>query len=78
MDPAAHDIQLRQMAFNHVIRLADLRGGVLDSADLAGGFEFGGERIPRESATRDFQAVADGTPVEHQDRLPEKGRSGLV
>jgi putative restriction endonuclease len=46
MDPAAHDIRLRQVAFNHVIRLADLRGGVLDSADLAGGFEFGGERIP--------------------------------
>jgi putative restriction endonuclease len=46
MDPTAHDIQLRQKAFNHVIRLADLRGGVLDSADLAGGFEFGGDRIP--------------------------------
>ena len=46
MDPAAHDIQLRQVAFNHVIRLAALRGGVLDSADLSGGFEFGGERIP--------------------------------
>jgi hypothetical protein len=26
--------------------LASRRGGVLDSADLAGGFEFGGERIP--------------------------------
>jgi putative restriction endonuclease len=46
MDPAAHDIQLRQVAINHVIRLADLRGGVLDSADLSVGFEFGGDRIP--------------------------------
>ena len=27
-------------------RLAALRDGVLDSADLAGGFDFGGERIP--------------------------------
>ena len=27
-------------------RLAVLRGGVLDSGDLAGGFEFGGERVP--------------------------------
>jgi putative restriction endonuclease len=32
--------------FNHVDRLATPQGGVLDSADLAGGFEFGGERIP--------------------------------
>jgi putative restriction endonuclease len=42
---ADHDAQLRQAAFAHVNRLASLRGGVLDSADLAGGFEFGGERI---------------------------------
>src|SRR3984893_7865398 len=46
MDPASHDAQLRQAAFSHFDRLATLRGGVLDSADLAGGFEFGGERIP--------------------------------
>src|SRR5580693_6163887 len=46
MDPACHDAQLRQAAFSHVDRLATLRGGVLDFADLAGGFEFGGERIP--------------------------------
>jgi putative restriction endonuclease len=38
--------QVTQAAFSHVDRLAILRGGVLDSADLAGGFEFGGERIP--------------------------------
>jgi putative restriction endonuclease len=42
----ASDIQLRQTAFDRVNRLATLRGGVLDAADLAGGFEFGGERIP--------------------------------
>jgi putative restriction endonuclease len=45
-DPATHDVQLRQAAFDHVNRVATLRAGVLDSADLAGGFEFGGERIP--------------------------------
>jgi hypothetical protein len=46
MDPATHDVQLRQAAFDHVNRLGTLRGGILDSSDLAGGFEFGGERIP--------------------------------
>ena len=46
MDLASHDAQLRQVAFSHVNRLAILRGGVLDSTDLAGGFDFGGERIP--------------------------------
>src|SRR3984893_13767601 len=40
------DAQLRQAAFDQVNCLAALRGGALDSADLAGGFEFGGERIP--------------------------------
>jgi putative restriction endonuclease len=46
MDPATHDVQLRQAAFDQVNRLAALRGETLDSADLAGGFEFRGERIP--------------------------------
>jgi putative restriction endonuclease len=46
MDPTSRDAQLRQAAFNHVDRLGALRGGVLDSADLAGGFEYGGQRIP--------------------------------
>jgi putative restriction endonuclease len=46
METATRDAQLRQAAFDHVHRLALLRGGVLDSADLAGGFEFGGDRIP--------------------------------
>jgi hypothetical protein len=43
MDPAAHDAELRQAALIHVDRLASLRGGVLASADLAGGFEFAGQ-----------------------------------
>src|SRR5215472_10173669 len=46
MDPTSHDAQLRQAAFSHVNRLATLRGGVLDSGDLTGGFEFDGDRIP--------------------------------
>ena len=46
MDPDSHDAQLRQAAFDHTNRLATLRGGVLDYVDLAGGFEFGGDRIP--------------------------------
>jgi putative restriction endonuclease len=46
MDPASRDTQLRQAALSHVNRLAALRGGALDFADLAGGFEVGGERIP--------------------------------
>ena len=46
MDPPSHDPQLRQAAFSHVDRLATLRGGILESADLALGFDFGGERIP--------------------------------
>ena len=45
MDPASHDTQLREAAFSHVNRLTILRGGVLDSGDLAGGFEwFSGDR----------------------------------
>ena len=46
MDSASHDAQLRAAAFDHVNRLAALRGGVLDFADIAGGLDFGGERIP--------------------------------
>jgi len=40
------DATLRQVAFDHVNRLAPLNGGVLDSNDLAAGFQFQGERIP--------------------------------
>jgi putative restriction endonuclease len=46
MDADIHDARLRQAAFDHVKRIASLGGGVLDSADLGGGFEFQGERIP--------------------------------
>src|SRR6201993_4606276 len=46
MDSTDHDALLRQAAFSHVDRLTNLRGGVLGSADLAGGFEFGGDRTP--------------------------------
>jgi putative restriction endonuclease len=46
MDSGTHDFQLRQAAFDHVNRLALLRGGILDSADLGDGFEFAGVRIP--------------------------------
>ena len=45
-DPCHPRFPTAQAAFSHVNRLAALRGGVLDSADLAGGFDFGGERIP--------------------------------
>ncbi len=45
MDPTSHDARLRQAAFSHLDRLATLQGGVLDFADLAGGFDFGSERI---------------------------------
>ena len=43
---SSQDAQLRQAAFSHLDWLAALRGGVLDSGDLAVGFEFRGERIP--------------------------------
>jgi putative restriction endonuclease len=40
------DVQLRQAAFDHVNRLAALKGGVLSSDDLAAGFQSRGERVP--------------------------------
>jgi putative restriction endonuclease len=46
VDLATRDLQPRQAAFSHVNRLAALRGGDLDSADLAGEFDFSAERIP--------------------------------
>ena len=76
---ASHDAQLRQAAFDHVDRLATLRGGVLDSADLTGGFEiWRSAHSSDQPAARDLQAAADVAPVEHKDRVPETGRSGLV
>ena len=46
MDSTTGDAQFRQAAFDHVSRLAVVRDGILDSADLSAGFEFGGQRIP--------------------------------
>lgn len=46
MDSTGHDALLRRAAFSHVDRLTNLRGGVLNSADLLGGFQFRGDRIP--------------------------------
>ena len=46
MDADVRDASLRQAAFEHVQRLVVLQGGVLSSDDLAGGFQFHGERIP--------------------------------
>jgi hypothetical protein len=43
MNPAG---QLRQATLDRANGLALLRGGFLDSGDLAGGFEFDGKRIP--------------------------------
>jgi putative restriction endonuclease len=43
---ATSDPQLRQAAFEYVSRLANLAGGVLNSDDLAAGFQFQGTRIP--------------------------------
>jgi hypothetical protein len=76
MDPAAHNIQLRQVAFNHVIRLADLPGGVLDSADLAGGFEFGGERIPLINPQRGIFKPSRDTTIVVTAGSPEGRRVG--
>jgi hypothetical protein len=46
MDSTTHDVQIRQAAFDQVNRLAALRAGILDSADLGAGFKFGDERVP--------------------------------
>jgi hypothetical protein len=40
------DAQLRQAAFDHVNSVAARNGGLLETADLLAGFQFGGERIP--------------------------------
>jgi putative restriction endonuclease len=50
-----------------------LKGDLLDFADLAGGFEFGGERIPQSIHSGDLQAAPNATPVEHQDVFPRRG-----
>jgi putative restriction endonuclease len=45
-DPANHDARLRLAAFEHVKRTAATRGDVLESGDLARGFDVDGRRIP--------------------------------
>jgi putative restriction endonuclease len=52
MNPASHDAQLRQAAFDHVNRLAVLKGDVLELGELATGFEFDGDRIPLINSQR--------------------------
>jgi putative restriction endonuclease len=46
VDSTGVDTQFWQAAFDDVNRLAAVRDGIIDSADLAAGFEFGGKRIP--------------------------------
>jgi putative restriction endonuclease len=73
------DAILRQVAFDHVNRLAALRGGVLDAADLSGGFEFDGNRIPLINPQRGiFKPRQMEHLLSYQDGVPESGRSGLV
>jgi putative restriction endonuclease len=79
MDPADQDTQLRQAAFDHVNRLVVLKGGVLDFADLSGGFEFGGERIPLINPQRgSFKPRQMEHLLSIKTVFPRKGRSGLV
>jgi hypothetical protein len=40
------DAQLRQVGLDDVNSVAARNGGLLDTADLLAGFQFGGERIP--------------------------------
>jgi putative restriction endonuclease len=58
MNSGTHDALLRQAAFDRVSRLAVLRGGILDSGDLAGGFEFSGERISLINPQRGISSPA--------------------
>ena len=75
MDPATHDVQLRQSAFDQVNRLSTLRGGILESSDLAGGFEFGGERISLINPQRGIiQASANGVAHVDPNRVPPAWR----
>ena len=79
MDTATRDAQLRQAAFDHVGWLATLKGGVLDSADLAGGFEFDGDRIPLVNPQRGiFKPRQMDHLLSHPNRVPPTRRAGLV
>jgi hypothetical protein len=46
---------------------------MLDSADLAGGFEFGGDHVSLMTSRRDFRGLANRIPVGHQDGIREMG-----
>ena len=56
MRPETPDAQIRQTAFEHVNLLAAVRDGILDSADLAAGFEFQGVRIGEGGPELKFDA----------------------
>jgi hypothetical protein len=79
MDAATNDAQLRQTAFSHVNRLATLHSGMLDSADLAGGFDFNVERIPLinpqpTGAIPEIEIWRAAKPYGHP--LPRGGQTG--
>jgi putative restriction endonuclease len=61
-----------------VNRIAALRGGVLDSADLARGFEFEGNRIRLINSQRGIFKPRQMVHLLSSRPFPEKGRSGLV
>ena len=68
------DAKLRQVPFDHVNRLAALRGGVLDAADLSGGFEFDGNRIPLVNPQRGiFKPPQMEHLLSYQEVFPRAG-----
>jgi putative restriction endonuclease len=74
MDRTTHDAQLRQAAFDQVSRLAALRGGVLDAADLAAGLEFDGQRIPLINPKRGIFKHREMTwPLSIKTVFPRRG-----
>jgi hypothetical protein len=76
---ATNDSQRRQAALDQVNRLSAIRRGVLDSGDLAAGFQSEGQQFPLINPQHGiFKPRLYGLAPERQDRLPEKGRSGLV
>jgi putative restriction endonuclease len=78
MDAGSHDAQLRQAAFEQVDRLAASRGGILDSADLAGGLDFGGERIPLINPQRGIFKPRQMSGLLSIRTVPPARRAGLV
>jgi hypothetical protein len=57
------DAHLRQAGFDHVNRLAALKGGILDSVYLSDGFEFEGDRVPLGGMTIRARLIARSTRV---------------